>query len=175
MLKFMVLGAPRSGTAWAANWLTTDQSLCIHDPLFRWHFDQLDKIESQNREIGVSCTGLALIPHFTDKHPARKVILHRPLEDINKSLLSINLPPLPESWNKALWEIEGLHVSWTDLFDPVLAKRIYELLLDRAFDAERHRELIDLNVQTNFCTVNVNKLETMRIFKDLQNIKDSLR
>lgn len=174
MIKFMVLGAPRSGTAFAANWLTTDNTLCYHDPLFRWHFDQLDKIES-DKDLGVSCTGLALIPHFTRKHPAMKVILHRPAEEISASLQRIGLPPLAPGWDKALHDIDGLHVSWMDLFDPVGARRIYERLLDRRFDADRHRELVDLNVQTNFCTVNVNKIQTARLFKDLQNVKDSLR
>lgn len=32
---FFVSGLPRSRTAWMANWLTTDHSLCLHDEPFR--------------------------------------------------------------------------------------------------------------------------------------------
>src|SRR5262245_11295408 len=31
MMPFFVPGLPRSRTAWLANWLTTDTSLCLHD------------------------------------------------------------------------------------------------------------------------------------------------
>ena len=30
--RLRVFALPRSGTAWLANWLTTDRSLCLHDP-----------------------------------------------------------------------------------------------------------------------------------------------
>ena len=29
----MVIGLPRSRTTWMANWLTTTDTLCLHDPL----------------------------------------------------------------------------------------------------------------------------------------------
>lgn len=33
MSPFFITGMPRSRTAWLANWLTTDRSLCVHDPV----------------------------------------------------------------------------------------------------------------------------------------------
>lgn len=169
----MVLGAPRSGTAWAANWLTTETSTCIHDPLFRYHYDQLDNIQSQKR-VGVSCTGLALYPDFLAHHQATKVILHRPIDEINASLSRISLPPIPQTWARALHSIEGLHVEWTDLFDPKEASRIYERLLGGRFDPERHRELVDLNVQMNFGNIHVNRTETVRLLNDLRKTGENL-
>ena len=42
MIDFMVLALPRSGTAWVANLLTTDTSLCIHEAFMDHSIDDLD-------------------------------------------------------------------------------------------------------------------------------------
>lgn len=173
MIEFMVLGAPRSGTAWAANFLTTDNTLCLHDPMWRYHYDELDKIDSR-RILGVSCTGLALIPKYLRSHAARKVVLHRPIEEIEASLADLRQGQLAPHWEETLASISGLHVSWTDLFNPLGAKRIYEWLLDREFDADRHRELVNLNVQMNFATVSINRDATARLFRELRQIQEAL-
>ena len=88
MIDFMLLASPRSGTTWAANLLTTDTTLCLHDPLFTHHYSELDGIES-NKRLGVSCTGLCLFPEYVNSHQARKVVLHRDLREINRSLDAI--------------------------------------------------------------------------------------
>lgn len=88
MIDFMVIGLPRSGTAWAANWLTTDTTFCLHDPLAKYHHTELDGLVSDKR-LGVACTGLWTQPEWLNAHPAKKVILHRPLEEINRSLKAI--------------------------------------------------------------------------------------
>lgn len=138
----MVLAAPRSGTAWAANWLTTDTTLCLHEPLARWKHAELDSIPSI-RTLGVACTALALTPEWVNEHPARKVILHREYADI---LVSMERLRIRGSYDTTLLDrIEGLHLPWRALFDD--PEQIYTFLLQRPFDAERHRELVSFNVQ----------------------------
>ena len=135
----MVIGAPRSGTTWAANWLTTDTTLCLHDPLFDFTLNELDAMEGGEKKIGVSCTGLAMFPHWVNNRSVPKVILHRPLEEINDSLDKIGLPPLEPQWDTLLNEIQGWHVEWTRIFeDP---EHIYKYLLNKPFDRERHQQL----------------------------------
>lgn len=170
----MVLAAPRSGTAWAANWLNTDNTRCLHDPLWRHHYDDLDKIES-DKDLGISCTGLALHPTFLRHHLARKVVLHRPFKEINDSLARLGQNPLGKVWETALDQIPGMHAYWDDLFHPIKARPIYEYLLDRRFDPERHHELVDLNVQMNFGSVTINKAANARMFEDLRRIQESLK
>lgn len=138
----MVLAAPRSGTAWAANWLTTDTTLCLHEPLARWRPSELDSIQS-HKSVGVACTALALMPEFVNRHPARKVILHRDIEDIYTSMHQLKIPGHYDA--AVLDRIEGIHMPWTALFDS--PEEIYTFLLLRPFDAERHRELVNFNVQ----------------------------
>lgn len=139
----MIIAAPRSGTAWAANWLTTDTTLCIHEPSTRWPYQEWDRISS-DKALGIACTASAVShPTFIRAHPARKVILHRDLTEIRRSMerlkIAGNFDP------RCLDDIEGLHCHWRELFtDP---EPIYTHLLQKPFDAVRHRELTAFNVQ----------------------------
>ena len=157
MIDFMVTGMPRSGTTWVANWLTTDDTLCIHDPLYKYGLDDFDKIES-NKRLGVSCTGIWRFPEFLKAHPARKLIIHRLLNEVNDSLTNeMGVPTITEAEAESLRSIYGMHVLFPDLFNPIIAKEIYEYLLEKPFDAERHAYLVEMNVQPNFGNIVFNK------------------
>ena len=166
MIDFMVIGFPRSGTTWCANWLTTDTTLCLHDPLFDYHYSDLDSIKS-NKMVGVSCTGLWNFPEWVNKHPARKVIVHRELSEVNHSLDHIGLPTMPWVVKDKLDAVIGLHVEWEDMFNN--PKGIYEYLLQKPFDAERHKELVKLRIEPDFEQVTVNKNVTRRIISEMAN------
>jgi len=165
MIQFMVLGPPRSGTAWTANWLTTDTTLCLHDPLWKRHYLELDEIRS-SRMVGVACTGLSLFPKFVNNHQARKVILHRNIDEVNASLMAIGMPPAADELEDKLHAIAGKHVWWRDVFER--PQEIYEFLLQRPFDPERHTMLRDLDVQLDFEGVTVNREATARLLAELQ-------
>lgn len=148
MIDFMIIAAPRSGTAWAANWLTTETSLCLHDPLFEHSIETWDSIPC-DRCLGVACTGSAIFPAFLRKHPARKVVLHRDIGEVNQSLHQMGLSSLNVAiWTEALRNVEGLHVDWRSLWRNPRA--IWEQLMDTPFDVNRHRLLTKLNVQMDF-------------------------
>ncbi len=49
----------------------------------------------------------------------------------------------------------GRHYTWGSLFDPKWAEEIYEYLLNEKFDAERHHELVQMNIQPHFDNVAV--------------------
>lgn len=164
MIQFMLLGTPRSATTWAANWLTTDTTLCLHDPLFRYHYTELDNIKS-SRSLGVACTGLG---HFTDwinSHPARKVIVHRNLGEVNQSLREIGLPAMTEEQAKKLDLVKGLHVDWLELFDS--PEKIYEYLLQMPFDSERHEFLCEIEMQPHFGRLKVGPDVTKKLLAEM--------
>jgi hypothetical protein len=150
MIDFIVTGLPRSGTTWAANWLTTDNTLCIHDPLYKYYFEDLDAIES-NKKLGISCTGLWRTPELLANHPAKKLIIHRSLDEVNDSLaIEMGVNKITEEQAESLKLIDGMHIQFPELFNPLVAKEVYENLLDKPFDAERHAYLVEMNVQPNF-------------------------
>lgn len=169
MIEYMVVALPRSGTAWAANWLTTDTTLCIHEPLFRLHYSDWDTklTAKEGSHVGVACTGIHNFPDYLKDHPARKVVLHRDVSEINKSLKEIGLEALPADAERGLMEIDGLHAHWLDIFEN--PKTIYEFLLSKEFDKYRHRELVNFNVQCNFETVYVDQKATQKLINEVQS------
>jgi hypothetical protein len=146
LLKFLVIAAPRSGTAWVSNWLTTDKVECLHDPMWDTHFRDLDALEIPGKEIGVACTGLGWFPDWVNEHPAPKVILHRPKWEIDASLQKIGLPVCPRELLAGLWRIQGLHVPTYTLFDHRGASDIHMHLGLGPFDYRRWQRLKDMRV-----------------------------
>ena len=141
MIEFMILGAPRSGTAWAATWLSSDRVHCIHDPLARWPKERLWEIES-TKTLGVSCTALGLWPAFCNQQTARKVVLHRDPTEIQVSMARLGIDGRYDF--ESLDQIQGLHCHWRDLFEH--PQRITDYL-HLPFDRERHEELVRMNIQ----------------------------
>jgi hypothetical protein len=152
MLDFIVVGLPRSGTAWMANLLNVDNiSYCVHDPLIDYRLDQLDeKIVSKDEttKVGVSCTGLWYYSDWLNKHKAKKLVIHRNLRDINESLKEIGLPTLNFNDSSYLRKVKGLYVEYEDLFDIRSIKYIWSYLTDMDnFNEDRFNILKNLNVQ----------------------------
>lgn len=164
MIEFMVIAAPRSGTTWAANWLCTDTTHCIHDPVNKWNYSELDSLTSQ-KTLGVACTGLFLFPDWLNAHPARKVILHRPFDEIVTDLDNIGLHSPTAEQVANLDRIDGYHCEWTELFTE--PKPLYEWLLQRPFDAERHLELRQMHVQPFLPAVGVDLEVVRRMIEEL--------
>lgn len=160
----MLIAAPRSGTTWASNWLTTDNSVCLHDPLSRVHYSDWDFIRC-NKTLGISDTGIAVFDKFVNLHPARKVILHRDRREIDSSLNSLGVPSLTNIWDGALDKIEGMHVHWLDIFNN--PKPIYEFLLQKEFDAERHALLKEIEMQPKWSGLTINKEVTRKIVNEI--------
>lgn len=169
MIDFMVIAAPRSGTAWAANWLTTDQSLCLHDPLWENHYEELDARKPPGRLFGIACTGVALFPDWVNRHPARKVILHRDLAEIDASLAKIGAESIAGTWHGVLDRIQGTHVHWREIFEA--PARLYEFLLQRPFDAARHALLRTLLIERDLDQVALNVNSAARLVQELKAVE----
>jgi hypothetical protein len=154
MLRFMVLSAPRSGSAWCANWLSGGTTLCLHDPLWDHDYRELDAMAAKHGDMGVACTGLGLMPEWVNAHPCPKVILHRSPDEVKASLAAIGLPwPDPALFRK-LWEIDGLHVQWSDLFtDP---GPIHWHLRRGGVDFARHKMLRSMRVTSKWAERSAN-------------------
>lgn len=166
MISFMVIGAPRSGTTWAANWLTTDSVHCIHDPLYHTHYEDWDKLEC-GVPLGVSCTGIWRWPDWVNSHPSKKVILHRDIGEVDESLVSIGLPAIGSA---DLGSIQGLHVNYLDLFEERAALEIWEYLIGPGFNRLRHQELRLIEMQPHFLGLSVGPDVTRRLRKELSCI-----
>lgn len=170
MIEFMVLGAPRSGTAWAANWLTTERTLCLHDIMFDHTLDQVDSLPC-DRVLGLADTGLGLFPDFLLRHPARKVVLHRNPAEINASLRNAGLPKVNIDWYAGLRNLTGdnvMHVEWDVLFKG--PQIIHHFLFGSRFpfDQVRHALLAKMNVQMDFEKIDPDPKATREMIKRIR-------
>lgn len=157
MIAFMVLSAPRSGSTWASNWLTTAEQLCVHDPILENGVEELDHLPHQRR-YGIACTALPLLTDWVNSHPAPKLILHRPLSEVNASLEAIGLSALGKGWPQLLERIEGFHVHYQDIFRASAAEMMWNHLCPALpFDRPRHALLTAMHIDPHFPRVRINR------------------
>lgn len=153
MLDFLVLGFPRSGTTWLANWLTTEHSLCFHEPFTYSTIEDVLAYHHPMKRVGVADTGLWYRPDICVEIARRIAVIHRPRSAINHSLTQIGMPEI--DFDEAhLWALPGLHFQFEQIFDTDEAERLHDHLLPgMAYDRERHALLKEMIVNPNLETV----------------------
>lgn len=172
MISFMVLGGPRSGTTWAANWLTTDTTLCLHDPLLEYPIERLQRLNpASGKRVGISCTSALLYPDWVNAQRCPKLVLFREVADINRSLRELGLVELIESRHlKRLNNIQGAMIvpyeyMFTHVGAAVIAKH-----LRVPFDAERHHNLLQMRVEPMFKRLSIGREAVTQL---IERIKES--
>lgn len=146
MIEFMVLGLPRSGTAWLANLLTTDDTFCWHEALWSASLKKLDYLPYQGR-FGISETsGFAHLEQL-NAHPSRKIIIDRPLDEINKSLIALDLPTMRDEEADLHSKLEGYRIKFSDIFDYDRMSMAYNYVLSKKLNVYRFNMLVDMNIQ----------------------------
>lgn len=144
MIEFAVLGLPRSATTWLSVWLTTDRSLCLHDPFAQalpehWPRD--------GRRFGISCTGAYLFPHWLAQYECPVAIIERAPEACDRSLHDIGLGNT-SGLQSPLRKTEGRRWRFDDLWSEEEARALWAYLLPGIpFDALRYRLMKDIQIQ----------------------------
>ena len=167
MISFMVLGGPRSGTTWAANWLTTDSTICLHDPLLEMPITQLQRLTfGGGQRLGISCTSACLYPDWVNAQKCPKVVLHRDVAAVNKSLRELGLVELiPHKHQARLLAIkDAMHVRYDHLFAPTAAERIAKYL-GVPWDWARHDVLRQMRIEPMWKSLNVGKEASEQLVK----------
>lgn len=157
-ISFMVLGGPRSATTWAANWLTTDSTLCLHDPLLEYRISELEQMQFPGKRLGISCTASLLFPEWIETLTCPKIILYRDIEEINNSLRQLGLVQLDSL--KHFSRVANVQVDaifpYEHIFAPTGAKIIAEIL-GVPFDPARHDLLRQMRVEPMWKHLNVGR------------------
>lgn len=159
MISFMVLGGPRSGTTWLANLLTTDTTLCLHDPLLEYKSTVLDNMVIPGVRVGIADTSALLYSDWLGQHRAKKVVLWRAPEEFNLSLRALGLAEVePSAHAKRIATLpKGIKVyPWTGIFNWRTAREIC-VHFDVPFNRWRFEELVNMNVQPQFSRLPVGK------------------
>lgn len=158
-ISFMVLAGPRSATTWLSNLLTTDHTLCMHDPLLEYTTLQLDQVTIPGKRLGIADTTALLWPVWLNLHTAKKIVVWRDPEEINHALIQLGLARLDVS--KHAVRISALDkkikvYDWRAVFEWRTAKEICDRF-DVPIDKWRFHELRKMNVQPEFSRLPVSK------------------
>lgn len=159
MISFMVLGGPRSATTWLANLLTTDNTLCLHDPLLEHQAHALDHMQIPNKRVGIADTSALLYPDWLEQHRAKKIVLWRDPAEFNVSLRELGLRELDgRAHAKRIADLpRGIQVfPWQSVFHQGTAKEICKLF-DVPFCRWRFEELKKMNIQPQWNRLSVGK------------------
>ena len=132
-MKILIYAMPRSGSAWLANFLTHDGMVFHHDPLGRMTVTEASKLEA------AVDTGAYLFPQLQAE---RSYQLVRRVDDCNRSLVKLGLPPIAEYQG-----LRGRTFYYERLFDVGYLAELWQEVRGPGFDQERAEVLIDLNVQ----------------------------
>lgn len=155
---FFVTGLPRSRTAWAATWLTTERSVCYHDVPYH------EALLADNRKVGFSGPELAAqwFPIHQAHPEARWLVLERdPAEALAafKARANGELHASPETidgwWQNRVGILKdiaatpmALALSWNGLDHLELAERAWTWLLpELTFERKRWELLCHMNIQ----------------------------
>lgn len=144
MPKFLVLGLPRSRTAWLANFLTYDGNYCYHEAISRCRtFDDYLKMTEGK---GDSTTALLDVNNLFPDVP--KVIIERDPDAAIRFGLEVYGSDVTQEMlelKDQLDEVEGMRVPFDEI-DAYLPE-IWGHLIGTEYDAERAELLMSLNVQ----------------------------
>lgn len=173
MINFMVLGGPRSATTWAANWLTTDTSICLHDPLLEYTPSTLHRMTFPGgRRFGISCTASTLYPDWVNMQQCPKVVLTRDVNEINVSLRNLGMVELiPARHHARLAAIKkAMFVPYEWIFVPTAAE-IISKHLGVPWDPARHDLLKQMRVEPMWRHLNVGKDASMQLVRRINEAR----
>ncbi|WP_423256278.1 hypothetical protein [Dyella sp. KRB-257] len=143
-LEFIVLGLPRSGTTWLANWLTTDDTLCLHDP-FALGMPETWPLDKRLR--GISCTAAALMRRWLSGYCCPIAVIERHPSDCDRSLQRLGLQDTA-LYADALVHAPGRRFRFEDLWNEEAAEQLWKYLLPTtAFDRTRYRLLRSMRIE----------------------------
>lgn len=143
-LDFIVLGLPRSATTWLANWLTTEHSLCLHDP---FSFGMPAAWPIDHRKRGISCTAAYLMRGWLDHYECPTAIIERDPAACDASLDAMGLPGTAPIY-RLFHQAEGRRFAFEALWHEDGARELWDFLLPHVpFDALRYRLLQEMQIQ----------------------------
>lgn len=148
-MRFAVFGLPRSGTTWAANWLTSGDVLCLHDPEQDHAPVDVEWLNAA-RPYGVASSGLWAIKGIAERIAARMpvLIVEREPEAVNASMRRAGLPELPQWAFDRFAGLPGRRVPFGALWSESGARAAWEYLRPgEPFDFLRWRELARVRVE----------------------------
>ena len=140
IMKFFILGLPRSRTYWLSEFLE-----CLHEG-FYYYPNYREFMESDN--MGDSTTCYHMIKDFIKDE--KKVIIHRDVKEVEESIIQL-FGNIDTSFlidmEKELKEAEGLHVNFEDINSRI--EEIWDFCREDIFPKERFDRMENIILENN--------------------------
>lgn len=154
MVPYLIVGTPRSRTAWLAQFLSTPERRCHHEPSLRWsHPSDLSDFLADDEAAASDCMMTFLAGVAREIRPNCKiVVVVRPIDEVRESLFSVGLE-IPRTYlemmdRKARAIDADLFYRFSDLDDEAVIQNIAETCIG-SFDRPKWLAMRDVNVQSN--------------------------
>ncbi len=149
-MGFLILGLPRSRTAWLANFFTYGGLRCMHEGLngCRSVDEYLSKFDGS---VGDASTGLATFQYerwFPEG--LRTIVIDRDVDravQYGKHTYDVDLSDEMSELAVRLEGIDALHVDFDDIDDSL--QEMWEYITDTPYDKGRAELMVRLNVTEN--------------------------
>ncbi len=146
-MNFLILGLPRSRTAWLANFCTHDGLFCHHEALNGCH-TMREYANKFKDEVGDSNTGLIFFD-FKKYLPNAKIIvidknIERSVDFAEKEFDFDSFSAFTHA-KKMLDELDGLHVKFEEIDERL--EEIWKYVTDKPFDQKRADMLLKMRIQ----------------------------
>ena len=160
MAPFVILGTPRSRTAWLAKFLSYGDVTCHHEPSI--HFRSLNDLAAMLRRSGVGASDsmmTLLWPEILFLAPnVRMVVVLRPMEEVLDSVerMGVSVPLVRSLLARIVGAVEeikrsgfeALFVDFADLEKEEVCSRVFEHATGLPFDRDWWLSWRNVNVQT---------------------------
>lgn len=158
MRPFLVVGTPRSRTAWLAKFLSYGGRECLHEPSLRFSSSDCLKLFLQNDAAAASDSMMTFLCHQARsiRQDCIVVSVRRPLAEVRESFARLGLTVadwflqmLDDRVEMVEEDLANLSVRFSDLEDEKVCKDIFEGCLRTQFDKSWWRSMKDLNIQSD--------------------------
>ena len=158
MRPFLIVGTPRSRTAWLAAFLSYGGRQCLHEPSLRFTAPEcLDRF-LENDRAAASDSMMTFLAHKARyiRPDCVIVCVRRPLAEVQRSfartgirMASYFLEMMDQRAERVENEIADLSIQFSDLEDEETCKRIFEKCLETNFDRTWWLSMKDQNIQSD--------------------------
>jgi len=148
MLKYIIVGLPRSGTTWLSHFLSIDECQCLHDPSAFFSKQEMSLFNG-----GLCDTGLWFDMDWCREKTRKLIVIERPIEDVNKSLTKLKFPLVTKYFYERFMKVKGL-ADYIIYFDSLFvsedeAREFWEFVYPEIpFDKDRWKELSKIKINS---------------------------
>lgn len=156
---FLVVGFPRSRTAWLAAFLSYGGRTCRHEPSVSWgSIEQAYKFFDEGGCASDGMLGLHWYALAKNVEGMRFLVVQRLRQEVERSIVAQGQQPNPAILQDMNWAITALafrpeialSVRYEDIDDEEIAMKIFEWCLDEPLDFDWFEAMKKQNIQADF-------------------------